>query len=289
MKLLDNLKEKFSSLKNIKKNKEDINDDIVIEDLELDETPERKVRGYDVFYKKKFNFKKHSFPIMLIILSIVFIAVIFVAIKIFTYEGPVETPIVQEEISEMDKIANTIKEKLSLGYEIGVTTKNDLIEKGISYNEEFSGENYFIMKEYTQINEIDHLSTLIFKDNILVGIVHEGILDNSTKYTLSTYFQNFTSYINIAYPNLEISKKWFSEPQIYSVENWNDAVIKNNLELTAEFTNEKDYVKIVGSGIPYTDFLISTRSDQNFGNMVIFYTDQSHQELFSDLEKLNLK
>lgn len=290
---------KFSDKLKFKKNKEekiknlndmpDLKDDeSVIDSLDLEDIPDRKTKGYDTYYKKKINKKKLITYGSIIALIILLIVATFAAVKILTYEQPVDVQQPVEQLSEMEKLSQSIKTTITQGYTIGTTTKEEIISSGLQFHND-TKSNYLIKKDYTQINEIDHLTTYIFENNILTAIVHEALLDNSTKYKLSTYFQNFSSYINVGYKNLETSERWFEEPQKYNVENWNNSIINNNLELISEFTEDNDYIKIVASGVPYVDFLMSTRNDQNFGNLTIFYTNKDNSEKFKVLENIKFE
>ena len=106
-----------------------------------------------------------------------------------------------------------------------MTTKADLINSEI-INLEASGKNYLIKNSYTNINNIDYLTTFFLKDDILVGILHEAMLDTTTKYKLSTKFQTVVSELNQAYKNIEISERWFGEEMKYDTSLWNDLYTK---------------------------------------------------------------
>lgn len=291
MKFLDKLKlkkNKESKIKNLNDMPDLKDDESVIDSLDLENIPERKTRGYNIYYKNKIDKKKLIIYASIIVLTIILIFSIFAVVKIINYEKPIEVQEQVENLSEMEKLSTSIKTTISQGFTIGKTTKEEIIASGIKFQND-TNSNYLIKKDYTQINEIDHLTTYIFEKNILVAIIHEALLDNSTKYKLSTYFQNFSSYINIGYKNLELSERWFIDPQKYNVENWNNSIINNNLELISEFTEDNHYVKIVASGIPYVDFLMNTRNDQNFGNLAIFYTNNTNSEKFKILENIKFE
>lgn len=249
---------------------------------------EKKERGYDEHYKHPINKKKIALGIGAVLAVILLAAVIFVAVQFFDKINKeptdiIETPIVTDVEEEY---YNNLSKSLSNGTTIGLTTKDDLKNAGI-INEEISGENYLIKNGYTNINNIDYFTTYLFEDNILVGIVHEAMLDTTTKYNLATKFQTITSELNRAYSQMEISRRWFVEQVKYDSAIWNEMLVNNELELVAELAKGSEFVKVVASGVPYFDYRMDNDFDQTFGNLVIIYSNGANQDLFKQIDEIS--
>lgn len=246
-------------------------------------------RNYDEFFKHKLD-KKKLFTTLGVVFMFALLVVIIMIAKVFFEKvnlDPVDTtppPV----LSDAEQYNANLQLALSNGYLIGLTTRDELIASG-TIDTNNSGNSFLIKDGYTSINGKDYLSTYLLKDDILVGIVHEAILDTGTKDELATEFQTLTSDLNRAYSNMEISKRWFSDPVVYDANTWNYMISNNELELVAELAEDTEFVKVIVSGVPYFDYLYDNYYDQGFGNLTIIYSDGSNQKLFSNIDSLGFK
>lgn len=243
---------------------------------------ERKKRNYDEFFKKVPDKKKITMIIVGILVALLLVIVAFFAVKMFMNK-PEPVPEPEPELTQEEIYYNELSSALSNGLEIGVTTKDQLIASGLVDTTK-SGDNYLIKKDYTTINNIDYFTTYLLDNDKLVGILHEAMLDSSTKYSLANKFQTIVSDINRAYSNVEISKKWYVEPIRYDVDVWNDLIVNNDLELSAELAKDSEFIKIIASGVSYFDYMYENEYDQSFGNLSIIYSDGANQSRFSKME-----
>lgn len=246
-----------------------------------------KIRDYDENFKYPVDKKKIFTILGLILVAVLLAVVIIVAIQFFEKinKDPAVTPppII---LTEEEEYAKKIKDTLSNGYLIGSTTKQELLDSG-TIDSENSGEEYLIKSTYTTIDDKEYFTTYLLKDDVLVGIVHEAILDTTSKYKLATEFQYLTSSLNKVYSQIEISQRWFSDSVKYDSEVWNNLIMDNKLELVAELAKDSEFVKVVASGVPYFNYLYNNRYDQSFGNLDIIYSNGAHQDLFKQIDAID--
>lgn len=160
-------------------------------------------------------------------------------------------------------------------------SKESVIAK-VGAKEENIGKNYVVNPNYVRIGKYDFLSSFIFNNDILVAVVHERILDGTQKHSLAVEFQEFSAEIGEYYKLIENKEQWYNTELIYDADTWNDAIVKNNLELYSNFENEetKDYVMIVASGMNYFDFLAEDRENLSVGNLNLIYTSNVYKDEF---------
>lgn len=212
---------------------------------------------------------------------VVLLGAIVVGAMFLLPKGEVETPpdteiTTNEDEIKQKEIMSLITQNVSLG-----ETKANIISK-FGAKEEHIGKNYVVNPNYIRIGKYDFLSAFVFKDDLLVAIVHERVLDGTQKHNLAVEFQKFVAEIGETYKLIDTTETWFSTELIYDADTWNDAIIGNDLELMADFENEekKEFVKVVASGINYFDFLAKDRENLSVGNLNLIYTSSVYKDNF---------
>lgn len=223
--------------------------------------------------------KKNIKIILFIILGIIVITAGFFIIKNIVANKE-KTPIKTEEQIKKDETKLNIKGEFELG-----TTKEDIISKTKAPKEN-TGKNYVIDPTYGKINDDEFLKTYLFKDDKLIAVVDEDILDGTQKNNIAVTFQNVTSTISSVYPLSKINQDWTAPKEKYDNKIWSKAILNNNLELYSEFLNKNEYIRIIASGINYFDFLSNKRKDVSLGNIVVIYTDSKYKENIDTLLSL---
>lgn len=213
---------------------------------------------------------------IVLLLGAIVVGAMFLIPKDTTEAPPATDTIVNEDEVKQKEIMSLITQNISLG-----ETKANVIAK-FGAKEEHIGKNYVVNPNYIRIGKHDFLSAFIFKDDLLVAIVHERVLDGTQKHNLAVEFQKFISEIGETYKLVDTKETWFSTELIYDADTWNDAIIGNDLELMADFENEenKEFVKVIASGMNYFDFLVKDRENLSVGNLNLIYTSSVYKDNF---------
>lgn len=235
---------------------------------------------------KFLNNKKILIPLA----GLIIIAIVMVAIMSRGGDNPIDDKVqdviqeVQENIEELNRKA--MYEAITQNVKIGQSKK--YIIETFSPNKKEIGDNYVISPNYTRIGENDYLTTFIFNNDILVAVLHERILDGTEKHNLAVEFQKFASKIGELYTLVDIREDWFSAQLNYNSTVWNDAILKNNLELYADFENSstEEFIQVVASGINYFDFLAYDRENLSMGNLNLIYTVSTYKDDFMSFVSL---
>jgi hypothetical protein len=222
---------------------------------------------------------------IVIVISLIVVAIISAIVLLLPYINKLSKPTNQKTQSDTIKesITSSITKEIPLG-----TSKDEIVSK-LNIPKDKIGQNYAIDPTYNRIIDKDYLTTYIFNNNLLVAVVHEKILDNTEKQNLAIEFQQLSAKLNKAFPLISIKDDWTAPKKEYDNKTWNDSIIKNDLELTAEYSNNKEYVKVIASGINYFNFLVKDRQDSSLGNLVVVYTSASNKDNFNKLISLSSK
>ena len=215
-----------------------------------------------------------------ILCGIVLIIVLVCVGSLFMNKGT-DTPILpNKNITQEEKRQEELKSLITQNVNIG-DTKSTIVTK-VGATEDLIGKNYVINPNYTRIGKYDFLTAFIFKDDSLVAIVHERMLDGTQKHNLAVEFQKFSSEIGELYTLIDSKETWYSTELTYDANTWNNAITSNDLEMVADFENSetKDYVKIIASGINYFDFLFKDRENLSVGNLDLIYTSSAYKDDF---------
>ena len=134
-----------------------------------------------------------------------------------------------------------------------------------------SGERY-VTYDYSNVFGKQFLPTCLFdKDDNLVAILYERLIDDLEKNNLSLEHQKLASKIHLIFQ--ELYKEDFlwknTQKKVYDKNLWNKAILNGELEMNSIWLGSNEKIQLITTAYPLFDFLYEETQDKSNGYQAI--------------------
>lgn len=229
--------------------------------------------------------KEYKVPAIIIAVILLVLIGLFFVNKFNKNKKPQKSliPIKVETITDQ-VVENPLKRETTWGM-----TKQDVIKlEQSTYAEYLTDGKDYLTYNYVDLFDQEMLLTYLFKDDSLIGIVYENVLNELDKKNLTLSHQLIVSNVsNLLTKVAEENDEWLSiAHKIYDNALWSDSLIEGDIESHSKWYNgDQDAIYLDTTAHPIFDFLFAETDNYTFGNQALYLVDRAFLQT-NELETL---